>query len=837
MSPTTVSPGEPGEWPRLGGAESQSPAAGEADRAGKACADTQTLAVLELPAVLERLASLAQSRLGAERCRELRPCSDPATVSRRQRRLAQLLELLEESSPPWLARLDELPPLLSRLGAAGAMLSPEELGVVAEFLSAVSAAASFLDPTRGRHDELFRLRNRITPLPELADRLRRLIGPGGEVRSDASPELARLRRELARQRRRLRSRLEELAGRPGVAGALSDRVVTQRAGRYVLPVRSEAKGRLPGIIHDTSGSGRTCFVEPLEVVEDNNRLALLERRERREVERILQEATAALSGQLQALREDLAALAQLDCLLAQAELARRLEAVFPRPSPEGEVELIKARHPLLAWRQASGGSPVVPIDLRLGGEFRVLVLSGANAGGKTAALKTLGLIALMAQCGLAVPCDPQSRLPVFAQVLAEAGDEQDLEDELSTFTAHAGRLAHMARNLGPGTLVLVDELGAGTDPEEGAALGMAFLEWCLDRGALALATTHFHALKAFAQTTEGAANASVAFHQATGRPTYQIAYGRPGFSEALVVAEGLGFPPRLLARARSLVDQTQRRTAELLRRAEQLRQEAERDRAAAARLRAEAERLRQEAARLKAEAQRQRAEALPEGKRRVREVARRLQQRLEELLAQVEEQARRGEPLKPGAVRSRLHQARRQAHAELDQALAPSELEPDQPTPEVYRLRAGDPVRLVRLGREATLAETPRPGMETVHVNVGRGGLRLEVPLREIAPAPKRRRNRSSPRPGGVSVQASSGDGLELDLIGLTVEEAIPKVDKALDQAVLAGRPRLTVVHGVGTGRLRRAVRDYLAGHPLVTAVRPGEGLRARAVTVAELRD
>ncbi len=803
--------------------------------AGQA-ADAHTLAVLELPQLLERLASLAHSSLGAEQCRRLRPCPDPPTVARRQRRLAQLRALLDESAAPTLAGLDEMAPLFNRLQADGAFLLPAELEVVAEFIATVGRAASFLDAAPAEADELFRLRNRLTPLPELGRRLRQIVGPGQRVRSSASPELARLRQDLSRQRERLRSRLSALMGKAGLAGSFSDQVVTQRAGRYVVPVKTDAKGRVAGIIHDTSQSGATCFVEPLEAVEDNNQLAMLRRQEREEEERLLREASRALAGQLQALRENLSALAQLDCLLAQAALARRLDATEPVLTSDGGFELLNARHPLLAWRQAAGKGRAVPIQVRLAPEHKALVISGANAGGKTATIKTVGLIHLMALCGLQVPCLAGSKICLYQRVLAEVGDDQSLETDLSTFTAHAGRLARMVSLAGPGSLVLVDELGTGTDPGEGAALAMAFLEWLVGRGARVLCTTHFHRLKAFAASTPGVENVSVAFDQATGEPTFQLSYGRPGFSDALAVSKGLGFPPELIARAEELVDAGERQTVALLQEAEAARQQALAQRQQAQKERTRAAQERREARELLQTARRQRAQALDEGKRRVREVARRLENRLEELWQEARQAKETGQELKPGRVRQQLYAQRRQALDQVREAVALPGAEPlPEPAPGIYDLRPGDPVRLLALNQEGFLAEPPRPGLEAVYVKVGKAGVRVRVPLNEMEPLGRRPKPRQPPPP--VSVLASAGDGLDLKIIGLTVEEALPLVDKAIDQAVLAGRRSMTVVHGVGTGRLRTAVRQYLARHPQVVQARPGQGLHGNAVTVADLRD
>ena len=473
-------------------------------------ADKHTLSVLEFPRLLEAISSLAQSAPGSGLVRALKPTANRKLAERRLSRLSQLRELCETAARPGLNELGDIPPLLSRLAVEGAFLVPEELVILSGFLGSVGQAAAFLDQAAESMDELRRLGNRITPLPELKRRISKVVGPGGSVSSKASPELARLRKDLNRHRERIRSSLSELVSRPEYSGLFSDQIVTQRADRFVVPVRTDAKGRLPGIIHDTSGSGATCFVEPLEAIEDNNRLSLLARREQEEIRRILAGLSADLAGQLDALGENLEALAKLDCLLAQAEFCRRLDARPPELVGNGLVELRRARHPLLAWRALGGPRRAVPIEVKISPAEETLIISGANAGGKTATIKTVGLISLMTMCGLHAPVDEHSRLTFFDRVFCEVGDEQDLGKELSTFTAHAGRLAWIMTNSGPGSLILVDELGGGTDPGEGAALGMAVLEKLQARGAKVICTTHYHKLKAFAALTDGVQNASVA---------------------------------------------------------------------------------------------------------------------------------------------------------------------------------------------------------------------------------------------------------------------------------------------------------------------------------------
>jgi DNA mismatch repair protein MutS2 len=758
-------------------------------------------------------------------------------VARRLDRLTELRDLLSQTDPPDLGRVKDLKPLFDRLQVEGALLLPEELEAVGAFLGAVGSAASFLDQADPQGSGLARLRNVITPLPAVRKRLQQIVGPGHSVSSQASPALAGLRREANKSRERIRARLQDMMSRQDLAGVFSDQVITQRADRFVVPVKTDSKGRLQGIIHDTSGSGATCFVEPLDAVEDNNSLALLRRREQEEELRVLRETARQLASHLQVLRENQAALAKLDCLLAQAGLCNRLGAVRPELVTSGEIELSGARHPLLAWRALSGKGKAVPIHFMMDSEHRALVLSGANAGGKTVALKTVGLMTLMTMCGLHIPCKLGSKISIFKRVLCEMGDEQDLGRDLSTFTAHAGRLRWMLKRSGPGTLILVDELGGGTDPEEGSALGMAVLERFIEQGARALCTTHFHRLKAFAASAPGVENVSVAFDQNTRRPTYQLHYGAPGFSDALAVSRGLGFPEELIERAEGLLDQSERQTVAFLQQAQQAWQEASAQREAARSQLLAAEEKHQQARKLLNQARQERAGALADGKRRVRQVAQRLQQRLEGLLARVSGPRQAEEPLKPGQVRQEFFSIRRQAMAEVKEAVVPLEENQGSLPSSAPDLKKGDQVRVTSLGKPGVLLESPKAGEDTVAVSVGVRGVRVLVPLAEIEPVSQPAAD-AVPEPGGISIQAHAPDGLDLKLVGLTVDEALPLVDKALDQAILAGKPSIRLVHGIGTGRLGAAVRDYLRGHPYVAAARNEEVRRGGAgVTVVELRD
>ena len=809
-------------------------------------ADVQTWTVLEFPILLEKVSSLAGSNAGRHMVMELKPNPDLAVVGRRLQRLSLVRVLLEHLPAPDLAAIDEVKPLFSRLSVQGAFLLPAELLLVADFLNSLDGVLNFLEGADSRqlqlehageaYNEVARLANQMAPLPQMVKDLRRIVGVGNSVSSQASVELGRIRREMNRRRDSLRLTLGGLLQREDLASVFSDQLITQRAERFVLPVKTDAKGKLAGIIHDTSGTGATCFVEPMEAVEGNNQLALLLRQEKEEEERILKEISGRLAVELAVLQRNRQCLVKLDCLLAQARFCQKLECVTPSLSKSGEIALHKARHPLLAWRALSRpDKPVVPIMLNVGYDKRALVISGANAGGKTAALKTLGLLTFMAMCGMQVPCAQHSKLAVFQKVIAEIGDEQSLDLALSTFTAHATRLAYMVKNANEHTMLLIDEIGGGTDPNEGAALALAVLKWLQKSRSCILCTTHYHRLKAYAAMTPGVENVSVAFAPGSGNATYQLHYGLAGFSGALQVSKNMGFPPALLEMAGQEMDEGESQTIALLHQAHEAREKAEDEFRQASSQLLQARQTKEEANALLKTARLRQAGALAEGKRKVREMIRRFEQRLEKILHKVEEAEAKGERVSLGRAKQELYEARRQYQEEMENALLPQEEKPKITTTRSFELQAGQRVRLLNLEQDGVLMETPKPDQALAPVAVGVKGVRIMARVNQLAPltmAP----GFTAAVDNQVRVQATASDGLALNLVGMHVDDAIDKLDKALDQAVMGGRNQVEIIHGLGTGRLKNAIREYLNLHPFVAGYHAPAN-RSGSITIAQLKD
>jgi DNA mismatch repair protein MutS2 len=670
-------------------------------------------------------------------------------------------------------------------------------------------------------------------LQNLVDAAARVIGPDGAVRDDASPELASLRRRLRRRRSEVSARLEKMLETR--RDALADAVVVLRNERYCLPVSASARSRVAGIVHDRSGSGHTIFVEPLEVVEANNELALAVAEERREVERLLTSLGRAVLDRAEDLVSAVEQVAELDALEAAAEFGALADARVPELSDDGTWALVRARHPLLDARlsglrqralgETRAAKEAVPLDLDLKPQTRLLVVSGPNAGGKTVVLKTAGLLSLLAQSGIPIPAAFGTRIPVFAGITTEIGDAQQILSDRSTFSSSMETLAEILEAAAPDQLALVDEIGSATDPEEGGALAVAFLEEYLSRGGRAIVTTHLSAIKAFTEARSDTVGAAMEFDEATGRPTYRLHPGLSGRSRALSVAQRQGLPERVLARAR-----------EILGRAWERRDRAESDaEAALERLRTaeqdlllEREAARKEAERLAAErasTARQRERMLEDGlagfERAKKELARRVETEIEAIR---EDAARR-------ATESAAHLL---ARAEVESA---GDVVLEAREDRIARARALVPGDRARLRGTRTEGAVESMEGETVWLSVG--AKRMRVPLEELERTGGRVAEHPSPRPSpraAGKVGDAPGSTPEVNVIGRRLDEAIEEVEKALDGALAAGADRFRVVHGHGTGRLREGLRDHLRKHPSVSRLRaadPREG--GNGATIVEL--
>jgi DNA mismatch repair protein MutS2 len=775
--------------------------------------NTHTLDVLEFPRILDRLIDATATTHGASLARALAPSSDPDEVARRQALTTEAIALFDESAEPSLADVVDVRAAAER-AARGSSLQIHELHEIARSIKAALTAREALSSAK-LSPLLCQLLEPVDPaLAGVAEAVERTIEEdGSELRDNASPTLRKLRVELRKGRHRAVEELTRLARSGSIREFLQETFVTERAGRPVLAVKVSARGKVPGIVHDASSSGQTLFVEPLAIVELNNQLAEAAGAEREEVERIVRELSALVGAQADALAVLVEATGAVDLAVARAVLSRRWHGA---PVEVGEaVRFLGARHPLLEEKS------VVPIDLDLG-ELRALVLSGPNTGGKTVALKTLGLVALLHQSGFRPPA-VNIELPVFDQVLADIGDEQSIEMSLSTFSGHLRNIVEILRAATGRSLVLLDELAAGTDPVEGSALAQALVERLAKQARLVVVTTHYPELKEWASGTDRVANAATGFDPDTYEPLYEVTLGRPGTSQALRMAERLGLEPGLVSDARGRVSPEQLRLAELLGEAEagvaaaaEAREAAERREAEAGRL---AEQVEIREAELASEIEAVRASAAHERQLAVAEAEHELEAAREELRAFREElrAARRREqervtsPAADDAERERDRRLGAAAEHALRAERALHEL--DEPVPiQTVPLSAGDPVVAVELGVRGTITAIEQGEAEVI----GAGGLRVRVPLDRLRPDAHREDTQHFEPAVRVVASARADLSDQLDVRGTTAQEAREAVRWLVDQAALAGLSSVHVVHGRGTGALRAAVRDELAGHQLV---------------------
>jgi len=779
--------------------------------------EERTLEKLGYFTVIEQLRECCWSPLGAETAQRLLPAGDRLTIAEALAETSEAQQLLRRQPRPPLDGLQDARPGLEKIERGG-VLEGSELLVLLSALRVSRRMRQFLAENCRQDRMLKAYGERLGDFSGLEKRIGSCITEEGEVADTASPELHRLVRLTQQIQVRIREKLEQMLKQTEVQRLLQDNLVTLRRNRYVMPVKQECRSQFAGIVHDQSASGATVYMEPLVVVNMNNELKRLEGEIEREIERILRELSQLVQARRFELEETLQALAAIDFALAKGKLSLRMNAGAPEITDRMHLALLGARHPLL-------GSGAVPISAELGKAFDVLVITGPNTGGKTVALKTIGLLCLMAQAGLHIPAELGTVVPVWADICIDIGDEQSIEQSLSTFSAHMATIVGILRRAGERSLVLLDELGAGTDPTEGAALAMAIVERLQQAGAKLIATTHYSELKVFAYNTPRVENGSVEFDAVSLRPTYRLRIGLPGSSNAFAIATRLGLETGVVERARQFISQEELHVGELLQNLKERALASEQERKTAEQLRRNAQELENE---------------LRQKQREWKEKEAKLRQKAHEDAIEVVRQAKREAE---GIVRELRQKATSNEGAAAKTAL--NSLQDDlyrqwgtQPEPESavrFAVQVGDRVEMPRLSQSGVVLELP-PGGEEVQVQVG--SIRLKLPLSELRPAAAGREE--SPRPPApvrISLEKAGSIKNEVHLRGKTVDEALDDLEKYLDDAVLAGLHTVYVIHGRGTGTLRTEVRRYLTQHPQVAAYRPAyphEG--GIGVTVAELK-
>ncbi len=788
--------------------------------------DDRTLDKLEFGAIRSALAMECACSLGRERAEILQPEGELETVAIRLAETSEARQLVDASGPLPLGGVSDIRNHLKRC-RLGSALSGSELLAVGDCLRGVRRAKAAIEASHPEDYPLLRdLAARLGDHREVEELIESTIGPEGEVVDSASPSLRRLRNQIGIFRNRIESSMREFIARHTDGSKLQDRLVTTRRGRPCVPVKASAKGSIPGIVHDVSSSGQTLFVEPQAVVNLGDELQRVLSAEQEEVARILRQVSGEVGEVSQDLQGSVTAIGILDFVFARGNLSRRMDASRPEISETGVLSLKKARHPLIP------ADAVVPIDVSIGDECTVLLITGPNTGGKTVTLKTVGLLCAMAQSGLHIPADMGSTVPMLSGIYADVGDEQSITQNLSTFSSHISNIARICKAAKRGTLVLLDEIGAGTDPGEGAALAQAILRHLRDRGCLVLTTTHYNSLKVFALTEPGMMNASVEFDGQTLAPTYRLLIGVPGSSNAMSIASRLGLRTEILMEARELVGEDAVRIERVVTDLERSRRRFEREKGDLAHARGSAERelerLQEEREELRAERERIRKEAVADA----REVLRQAREEAQEVLRQLRQQDREGRSTQ--AARDRLQSLERDVADQLGAPAEPCVADETEAQACAEPLEVGDTVELKALGgKRAVVVDTGRGGGK---VRVSAGGLQMDVDVGELtrlAPASDRQ---IRDQVGALKVTKAMSVPTEIDLRGLTVGEAIDQVEKLLDDAALAEHTEIRLIHGKGTGALKQGLRRHLAEVPVVRAMHDAPlNAGGSGVTIVEL--
>jgi DNA mismatch repair protein MutS2 len=769
------------------------------------------LSTLEYPKILHHLATHTSFSAGREKALALEPTEIPAEIEHRLETTREARTLFEEEAGTSVGGAHDVRPLLAQ-AERGQVVAPSDLLNVRDTLAAGRRLQRTLSRLESLYPNLARIASRIRPCKSVIDEISRCIGERGEIRDEASSELARIRREVEIAHSRIQEKLNNIISASRNASYLQETIITRREGRYVIPLKAQYKEKIPGVVHDRSASGVTLFIEPLSVVDLNNRWRELQLEEEEEMRRILAELTHLVSEHADGIAETVEALAALDLAFAKAKYAEAIDGSKPKVEdfvdrsdghPGSTVRLLGARHPLLDPDQ------VVPIDVDMDDETHVLVITGPNTGGKTVSLKTVGLLTLMAQAGLHIPAEDGSALSPFEGIYADIGDEQSIEQSLSTFSSHMTNIISFLDEASPRSLVLLDELGAGTDPAEGAALARALLEHFRRRGSTTFVATHYPELKSYAQLTPGVRNAAVEFDTETLSPTYKLSIGLPGRSNALTIARRLKLPEEIVEEARQMVSAEDLRTQDMLDDIHRLRVEMAQEREEAHSTRTEAQKAARELRERLSSIEEEREEILQEAREEARKTlegveseVRRLRSRLRAAAAPVKAVNAVEEKLE--ALASELPKAKPQ---ETEATLRAYESLEERGEPSI---EVGDTVWVRPLKAKGNVLAI-RDGEAEVQV----GRMRTQVDLSALE---RRKGEEREPAPTDVQTTTApvSSPGSSIDLRGCTVDETLKRLDQYLDQAMRAGVPNARIIHGKGTGALRRAVREFLSDHPLV---------------------
>ena len=762
---------------------------------------------LELDKILEMVAEECSSQDGAQLARELEPVH---TAAEAQWLLgetdAAFVAMAKYGAPSFYGMKNVTNPL--RRAQAGGGLGLRELLDIGATLRTIRGLTQWWSKSESVRTALTGRFQVLAPNKYLEEKIFTCIVNEEEVADNASPALASIRRKIRAASQRVRDQLDKLIHSQAHQKHLQESIVTQRGGRYVVPVKAEFRGEVPGLVHDTSASGATVFVEPMSVVELNNEIRVLRSDEQDEIARILLELSGEAGSFADSIIESYHYAVELDLIFAKAQVAYKMKAVVPQVEEDGKIALHAARHPLIAKEK------VVPTDITLGVEFDTLIITGPNTGGKTVALKTIGLLTLMAMCGLMIPAGEGSRISVFQHILADIGDEQSIEQSLSTFSSHMVNIIQIFQVADSSSLILLDELGAGTDPVEGAALAESIIQELRSKGVRLACTTHYAELKAYAIQTPGVENGSCEFDVATLRPTYRLLIGVPGKSNAFAITQRLGMDTAIVDRARELVSREGNAFEQVVGRLEEDRRKMEDElealRASAAQAKANAE----ASQRLKDEAEAQAKKEIDRARQEAAQIVQKTRQRADALVGELEELRRQKNKQLSAEQKARL----RSGLKELESSSDPVHQRRDDNYVLPRPLVVGDEVLLYDIDKEATVLELPKDGTVLVQAGI----IKTRVPLENVRLLSKRQLKKKNPTRTVTKNVSTPETSSSLDLRGQTVEEALMEVDNFLDRASRMHLSQVTIIHGKGTGALRKAVHDILRRNKAVKSFRLG---------------
>lgn len=773
---------------------------------------------LEFHKILDMLAGLSSNEITREKILAITPTADLAEARAELEKTNDALRLsIQFGAPPFHAFQDMRMGL--RRAKSGARLSLKDLLEIATVLRQVQSLSDWYDRCAGVESTLDDWFTQLAPVPFLLEKLDRSILSEEEIADAASPALAEIRRKIGRARQKLRDTLDNMMRRQDVQECLQDSRVTLRDGRFVLPVRAEHRGKIPGLVHDTSSTGQTIFIEPIAVVDANNDIRLLELQEAEEIERIVTELCADCGTWADAIIRDHEVCAELNLYFAKARLAEQMHAFAPILTDDGVIVLKKARHPLIPYKKA------VPISFTLGNPYRALIITGPNTGGKTVALKTCGLLTLMAMSGMLIPAAEGSQISVFEHVLADIGDTQSIEQNLSTFSAHMRGVIQILEQADEHSLVLLDELGSGTDPVEGAALAEAIIERLKDNGAKIMVSTHYQELKLYATQQPDVENASCEFDLETLRPTYHLILGSPGKSNAFAISEGLGMAKDIIARAETLVSEENTRFEQAVEQLDATRKALEQDRDA---LRLSLQQAEEDAAKLREELQRtqkDRENIMEQARLEAMHIVETTKAQSNEMLTELEQLRKEKEKASFAEDVTQAKGHVKRGFRKMYETANPITDVPDEDYVLPRELQPGDTVLMADTGQKAVVAGKPdKNGMVFLQLGAMRtkapiGKLRLVAGVEEKQKSQQKQKQRAA---GRVSTQATRRGTMELDIRGCTCDEGVYQMEAFLDRAVMSHIATVTIIHGKGTGQLRKAIHQRLKQLKYVKSFRLG---------------